>query len=158
MKEKLQNKAKGGIDNVRINTPSTSFTQTILSQHQIQRSENYFYQKATQEVKEFPKPSKYEKMSSEKDKMLYYTGQILSNQDIQHTGNPIDVMLDLSLTSFFVPIIHKNSTIVYSIISDIHCYHKVAKHSGVETLMRYALQKVYITERRSLMKQIRKKV
>ena len=72
-------------------------------------------------------------MSSEKDKMLYYTGQILSNQDIQHTGNPIDVMLDLSLTSFFVPIIHKNSTIVYSIISDIHCYHKVAKHSGVET-------------------------
>ena len=66
-------------------------------------------------------------------------------------------MLDLSSTSFFVPIIHKNSPIAYSIISDIHWYHKVAKHSGVETLMRYVLQKVYIIERRSLMKQIRKR-
>ena len=66
-------------------------------------------------------------------------------------------MLDLSSTSFFVPIIHKNSPIAYSIISDIHWYHKVAKHSGVETLMRYVLQKVYAIEGRSLMKQIRKR-
>ena len=33
LKEKLQNKAKGDIDNVNINTPLTSFTQAILSQH-----------------------------------------------------------------------------------------------------------------------------
>ena len=143
---------KDGTDNVNINTPSTSFTQPILSKH-----ENYFYQKATEEVKEFSKPSKYEKISSEKEKMFYCTGRILPNQDIQHTGNPTDIMLDLSLTSFFVPIIHKNSPIAYSIISDIHWYHKVAKHSGVETLMRYVLQKVYVIEGRSLMKQIRKR-
>ena len=55
LKEKLQNKAKGDTDNVNINTPSTSFAQSILSQQEIQRSENYFYQKATQEVKEFSK-------------------------------------------------------------------------------------------------------
>ena len=89
--------------------------------------------------------------------ILYYTGRILLNQLIQHIGNPTDVMLDLSLTLFFAPIIHKNSLIVYSIISDIHWYHKVAKHSGVETLMRYVLQKVYVIEGRSLMKQIRKR-
>ena len=81
----------------------------------------------------------------------------MPNQDIQHTGNPTDIMLDLSSTSFFVPIIHKNSPIAYSIISNIHWYHKVAKHSGVETLMRYVLQKVYVIEGRSLMKQIRKR-
>ena len=143
---------KDGTDNVNINTPSTSFTQPILSKH-----ENYFYQKATEEVKEFSKPSKYEKISSEKDKILYYTGQILPNQDIQHTGNPTDIMSDLSSTSFFVPIIHKNSPIGYSIISHIHWYHKVAKHSGVKTLMCYVLQKVYVIEGQSLMKQIRKR-
>ena len=156
LKEKLLNKPNGDIDNVNTSTPLTSFTQAILS-HEIQRSEDYFYQKATEEVKEFSKPSKYEKISSEKDKILYYTGQILPNQDIQHTGCPTDIMLDLSLTSFFAPIVHKNSPIAYSIISDIHWYHKVAKHSGVETLMSYILQKVYVIEGRSLMKQIRKR-
>ena len=74
-------------------------------------------------------------------------GRILPNQDIQHTGNSTIIMLDLSSTSFFVPIIDKNFPIAYSIISNIHWYHKVAKHSGVETLMRYVLQKVYIIER-----------
>ena len=146
LKEKLQNRTKGDIDNVNTNTPSTSFTQAKLSQHEVQRSENYFYQKATEEVKEFSKPSKYEEISSEKDKILYYTGRILPNQDIQHTGNATDFMLDLSSTLFFVPIVPKNSPIAYSIISDMHCYHKVAEHSGVETLMRYILQKVYVTE------------
>ena len=54
LKEKLQNKAKGDIDNVNINTLSTSFTQAISSQHEIQRSENYFYQKATEKYKNSP--------------------------------------------------------------------------------------------------------
>ena len=84
-------------------------------------------------------------------------GRILPNQDIQHTGNSTIVMLDLSSTSFFVPIIEKNFPIAYSIISNIHWYHKVAKHSGVETLMRYVLQKFYVIEERSLVKQIRKR-
>ena len=98
MKEKLQNKSKGDIDNVNINTPSTNFTQAISSKHEIQRSENYFYPKATEEVKEFSKPSSYEKIWSEKDKIFYYTGRILPNQDIQHTGNPTYIMLDLFST------------------------------------------------------------
>ena len=33
---KLKTKTKGEIDNTKINTPSTSFTQAILSQHKIQ--------------------------------------------------------------------------------------------------------------------------
>ena len=89
--------------------------------------------------------------------ILHYTEQILLNQLIQHIGNPTDVMLDLSLALFFVPIMHKYSLIAYSIISDIHWYHKVAKHLGVETLMHHVLQKVYVIEGQSLMKQIRKR-
>ena len=81
----------------------------------------------------------------------------MSNQEIQYTANSTDIMLDLSLTSFFVPMIHKNSAIAYSIISHIHWYNKVAKQAGVETLMLYVLQKVYVIEGQSVMKQIRKK-
>ena len=71
LKEQLQNKTKGDIDNVSTNTASTIFTQAKLSQHEIQKSEICFYQKATEEVKEFSKPSKYKKISSEKDKIIY---------------------------------------------------------------------------------------
>ena len=115
LKEKLQNKAKGDIDNVNSNTPSTSFTQAILSQHEIQRSKSYFYQKATEDVKEFSKPCKYEKISSEKDKKLYCTWLILPNQDIQHTGNPTDILLDyLRHHSLFQPYIKTNSLLIVS--------------------------------------------
>ena len=62
LKEKLQNKAKGDIVIGNINSLSTSFTQAILSQHEIHRSENYVYQKASEEVKEFSGASKYEKI------------------------------------------------------------------------------------------------
>ena len=68
LKEKQWNKTKGDIDNVNTNTSLTSFTQAILSQHEIQRSENYFYQKATEEIKEFSKPSKYERYRQKKIK------------------------------------------------------------------------------------------
>ena len=84
-------------------------------------------------------------------------GRILANRDIQHTANPTDFMLNLSLASFFLPVIHKNSPIAYSITRNIHWHHNVAKHSGVETLMCYVLPKVYVIEGRSLMKQIRKR-
>ena len=50
--------------------------------------------------------------------ILYYTGLILLNQLVQRIGNPTDVILDLSLTLFIVSIMHKNSLIAYSIISD----------------------------------------
>ena len=73
------------------------------------------------------------------------------------SGNQTNFMLDLSSTSFFFPIIHKNSPIADIIICNIHWYHKVSKHLGVETLMGYVLQKFYLIEGRSLMKQSKKR-
>ena len=141
------------IENVNTNTPSVSSTQAILSQHKLQRSENYFYQRATEEVKKFSKPSKYEKISSEKDKILYYMGRIFPDKFSQISRiSDIQIIQQTSCLTYpqhhslFQLYIHKNSPIAYSIISGIHWYHKVAKNSGVETLMHYVLQKVCVIE------------
>ena len=105
LKEKLQNKEKGDIDNVNTNNPSTGFTLAILSQHEFQRSEIFFLPKSNWGSKIILQTKQVWNDIRKGDK-FYYTGQILPNQDIQHTGNPTD-MLELSSTSFFVLIIQK---------------------------------------------------
>ena len=45
-----------------------------------------------------------------------------------------EVMVDLSNSSFSVPLIEKNSPLAYSIINEVHWNDKVAKHAGVETV------------------------
>lgn len=67
-----------------------------------------------------------------------------------------DVMLDLTSATFFVPIVDKYSPIAYSIINEVHWYHPVAKHSGIETVHRYVMKQVYIIEGRGQVKVIRK--
>ena len=44
----------------------------ILSDEEISVSENYFYKKATSEVKEFAKENEYQKISFQEDGILYY--------------------------------------------------------------------------------------
>ena len=67
-----------------------------------------------------------------------------------------DAMIDLSSTSFCVPIVDAHSPIAYSVVNDIHWNHEVANHRGVETVYRYVLQQCYIINGRSLVKLFRK--
>ena len=64
-------------------------------------------------------------------------------------------MKDLRTDSFCVPIIEKNSPLAYSIVSDIHWYNENVRHSGIESVWRYVLKKVYIIEGRSIVKSIK---
>ena len=50
----------------------------------------------------------------------------------------------------------KFSPIAYSIINEIHWHHSVAKHSGVETVLRYTMTYAYIMEGRDIVKRIKK--
>ena len=50
-------------------------------------------------------------------------------------------MKDLSVITFCVPVVDKYSPVAYSIVSDIHWNHKVARHTGIETTSRYVLKK-----------------
>ena len=128
----------------------------VLSDAEIEEGRKYFFRKATAEVKEFSKKSDYEKISTEKDGILYYTGRILPEQTIESVVRMTDVMKDLSSTTFFVPIVDAHSPIAYSVINDVHWNHDVANHSGVETVHRYVLQVCYVINGRNLVKLFRK--
>ena len=125
-----------------------------LTEEDLTDAENYFYRKATQEIKQFVKRSKIGKISKEKDGILYYIGRILPTDNITVAGNMTSTMKDLTSTTFCVPIIDKHSPVAISIINDIH-WHSPVKHSGIETTWRHILKKAFILEGRSLVQLIR---
>ena len=117
-------------------TPDTKAKlQVILSEEEIKNAENYFFQKATAEIKHFMKENQYKRISKEKEGILYYTGRILPNQNVTVVGRMTNVMKDLQQTSFCVPIIDKHSPLEYRIVNEIHCYSNIAKHAGIETVL-----------------------
>ena len=115
-----------------------------LSEEDINRSLHYFYRKCTAEVKQFVSKKSYEKISVEKDQILYYSGRILPSQEFGGTLQLSDVMLDLTSSTFMVPIVDRSSPFAYALVNEVHWYHAVAKHSGNETVWRYVLLYAYI--------------
>ena len=107
------------------------------------------------EVKEFNKPSFYNKFCSERDGILYYNGRILSDDEVTISGRYTNSMIDLCNSTFCVPVLDKYSPISYSIVSDIHWNDKEVKHRGVETVWRAVLKLVFIIEGRNVVKSYR---
>ena len=102
----------------------------------VKEAKQYFFIKATYEIKTFCDPKKYSKISKETDGVLYYTGRILPTKKMTTSGKMTNAMLDLSASTFCVPLVYRHSPIAYSIVDSIHWYHKDAKHCGVETVLR----------------------
>ena len=107
LKEKIYSKSVNSKPTKVIDNNSTSKS-IILSEDEIQRSQNYFYKLATMEVKKFANLSQYDKLSFQKEDILYYTGRILYTQEVKSVSNPTAVMSDLCTNSFCVPIIYRN--------------------------------------------------
>ena len=105
-----------------------------MSDEEITASENYFFKKATSEVKGFVKEKEYQKISFQKDRILHYKGKILATERINATCKMSTVIKDLCSNSFCVPVIYKHSPLAYSIVNEINWYSDAAKHSGVETV------------------------
>ena len=116
---------------------------------------NYFFQKATLEILHFLPKKSYKKISKEKNGILFYTGRILPSQKCNGKLNLSDVCIDLSMSSFFVPLVDKFSPLAYALINEIHWYSPDAKHSGNETVLRHVQKVAYIMEGRLLVKQFR---
>ena len=127
-----------------------------LSEQNISSVLDYFYSKATLEVKKFLKGKSYKNITNEKNGILYYTGRILPSQIINNKSNLSDVCMDLSMESFCVPIIEKFSPLAFAVINEVHWYDNEANHSGNETVMRYVQKIMHIIEGRSLVGQFRK--
>ena len=126
-----------------------------LSDEEINLSKQYFFKKATSEVKMYLKPSQYQQITTEKDEILYYNGRILPTENVTATCEMSDVMKDLSSSTFCVPVIYKHSPLAYSIVNDVHWNSKAAKHSGVETVWRYVLKIAFIIFGRELVQKFK---
>ena len=137
--------------------PASHSTSTgfILSDVDIKCGEQYYYSKATREVKEFNDFNVYKKFSREKDGILWYTGRILPNDKISVVGNMTQNMIDLSADTFCVPVIDKYSPVAYSVVNEIH-WNGLVKHSGVESVWRETLKKIYIIDGRGIVKMFKK--
>ena len=127
----------------------------LFTEDELKEADNYFFKKATLEVKKFAKPSQYEKISTEAKGILYFNGRILPTDGISAACEMTAVMKDLASTSFCVPVIYGHSPLAYSIINEIHWYSNVAKHSGVETIWRYVLKVCFILCGREIVKKIK---
>ena len=55
-----------------------------------------------------------------------------------------------------MPLVDHKSPIACSIINEVHWYNKVAKHSGVETVLRYTMKYAYIMAGRDLVRLLKK--
>ena len=117
----------------------------------------YLFRKATEEVKKFVGKSVYQNISTEIDDILFYTGRFLPSMEGGDGSQLSDVMLDLSKTTFCVPITDKHSPIAYSIVNEVHSHHPDVKHSGVETTLRYVQLVAYVLGGRELVKKYGKK-
>ena len=115
-----------------------------LSDEEMLAANKFFSRKAKLEIKKFIKPTKYQKISIERDGILYYSGRILPTDNIKITGEMSTVMKDLAADTFCVPIIYKHSPLAYSLINEVHWHSKAAMHYGVETVWRYVLKTGFI--------------
>ena len=142
-------------NNGRRNEESDGRIRIILDDAELKAAENYFFKKATLEVKQFYRPGYYQKFAKEVDGILRYSGRILPGSQVEVAGGFTDVMKDLSKTMFCVPVIDKHSPIAYSIAMNYHWTDSNVKHCGIETTLREMLKYVYIIEGRDLVKKIK---
>lgn len=126
-----------------------------LSEYYLKCALNYFFVKASLEVKAFMNKSSYVNISKEQNSILYYTGRILPSQKVDNKTSLGDVSLDLSMTTFCVPLIDKYSPLAYAIINEVHWYDFDVWHSGNESVSRNVLKIAYIFEGRSVVAQFR---
>ena len=126
-----------------------------LSNSDISDALNYFFRKATVEIKTFLSKNLYQKISVENNDILYYKGRILPSQNINGRKNLSDVMIDLSESTFCVPVIDSGSPVAYSVVNEVHWYEESAMHSGTETILRYTQKLAHIIHGRSLVRKFK---
>ena len=121
----------------------------------IQAAFYYYIRKATAELKQFIDRNLYSKISMEIDDVLYFSGRIPPDT-VEGELELWDVALDLSKTTFCVPVMDRLSPVAFAIAMETHWFHPDTKHNkGVETLLRATGKYAYIIGGRSLVKMIK---
>ena len=121
-----------------------------LTAKEIEAGEDYFYKKATAEIKQFARPADYKRFSQEKDGILYFTGRLL---DAGRVKGLEEVMFDLSPVSFCRPLVDRHSPVAYSIMMETHW--KTVHHLNATTTYRESLSIVFTLRGRDLAQEIK---
>ena len=128
---------------------------TALTEDEVQLSLDYFFQKASDEVKSFVHPKQYKNISVEKNGILYFTGRVpLNNVSFECTMT--DVMIDLTTGTFIVPLVDRYSPVGFSITNQVHWYDPNVSHRGVESTIRATMFIAHIFGVRDIAKMLRK--
>ena len=127
-----------------------------LTHNVLLAAKNYYFRKATTEIKQFVDDKKYKKISVMKDGILYFSSRILVTQKIDGKLSFADAALDLNEATFVVPLVDSHSPIAYAIVLETHWYDPDVFHSGVESTLRYAQKTAHIIGGRDLIKKVRK--
>ena len=116
---------------------------------------HYFARKATKELKKFVDKRKYTNISKEIDGVLYYTGRIPTDALLSGYPELCEAALDLSPTTFCVPMMDLYSPIAFAIAMEIHWFHDDVQHQGIESMLRHTEYVSHIIGGRDLHKTIK---
>ena len=121
-----------------------------LTPEELAAGEDYFYKKATAEVKQFNKPADYRRFAKEKDGILYFTGRLLDAGGIKGLE---EVMFDLSPVSFCRPLADRHSPVAYAVMLETHW--RTVHHLNATTTYRESLSVIFTLKGRDLAQEIR---
>ena len=127
----------------------------MLHDEELQYGLDYYFRKATEEVRKFANPKLYEKNTYLKNGVMYYSSRV-DPGNVSFVGKMSDAMIDLSSGSFEVPVVERFSPIAFSVVNQIHWEHPTAKHSGVESTIRFVMNVAHIFGVRDLVKAFRR--
>ena len=118
--------------------------------YNLKRAENYFYFKATKEVKQFGKKKDWETCEAREDKILYYVGRILEGQEVQ---NELGEGLDVNPLMYVRPVCDRYSPVAYAVMRYAHG--TLARHRNVAETLRESRAVIYVFGGRDLAVEIR---
>ena len=126
-----------------------------LTNEMISVALQYFHKKATAELLKFVDKNEHDNISEIKNNIMYYSGRILSTQEFGGDPSLCKAALDLTESTFCVPMTDSNSPIARAVVSETHWHNRDVKHGGLESTLRIAQREFYIIGGRDLVKSIK---
>ena len=136
--------------------PGSKVKIVTLPGQYLHAAKNYYFMKAAQEILRFVDARKLADISIMKDGIFYYTSRVLDTQEFTGDITLGDACLDLTASTFCVPVVDALSPIAYAIVPETHWYHPDVSHGGVESVLRLSQTTAHILGGRELVKSISK--
>ena len=145
------------MENHPVDVYQSSSTDIVhLSDQMLLAAKMYYFRKCTLEIQKFVDPGRYKNNSMMHEGVLYHTGRILSTEELDGKLSLSDASLDLTSSTFCVPIVDSLSPVAYAIVSETHWHHPDVNHGGVESVLRFSQMTAYILGGRELVKGMKK--